>query len=294
MNFRTSAALLLPLASLPLVSCRTMDRMMGRSALDLDKGSVTCDNITEAADEIELGMQQLDVTLAALHSLVERPASDLTAQRETYEDALDDLEGTVKDLRETAEDMRDMGQDYFTEWDDQIAGIRNEEVRQLSTERRKEIEQSFTEVEDQYAQAKSSFEPLLTDLRDIRTALRVDTTVAGIEALQPVVSKVDTEAETVKESLEGVAQRFREACVELSRNGAQARPGAKDGRNEPQPSDSERSEPGPQQQPQPGTESQPSTPRNGSESNVTPPQNQKPRPQAEVGDQQPRSETGAR
>jgi chromosome segregation ATPase len=184
-----------------------------------DKGGETGESITKAADQIELCTQQLDATVAALHAIVDKPATDLTAQRKTYEKALSSLEGTAADLRATAEKMRERGKAYFAEWDQQLASIQNEDIGCAAPTGRKEIEANFSKLQDEYGEAKGSVEPLLADLSDVRTVLKADTTMAGIDGLKPTVKKVDKESGTVGKALKDLGERFRQLGVSLSRSG---------------------------------------------------------------------------
>lgn len=201
---------LVPLALLTLVACQSAD-----------KGAATGTSITKAADQIELGMQQLDATVAALHDLVDNPAPDLGTQRKAYEKNLSSLESTAETVSKMASTMEAKGQAYFMEWDQQLASIQNEDIRERSAERRKAIEASFSKLKEDYGQVKNAFQPLLANLRDIRTALKADLTLPGIASLKPVVKKVDKENDSVKKELKELVERFRELGVDLSRSGPQ-------------------------------------------------------------------------
>jgi|SoiMethySBSTD1v2_1073268.scaffolds.fasta_scaffold44893_2 chromosome segregation ATPase len=213
MNRSLHAATVVLVASLGLFGCKSSD-----------KGEATGASITKAADQIEKGIQELDTTVASLHALVDQPAADLNPQRKTFEKSLSALEGTAADVSETATAMRERGQAYFAQWDQQLASIQNEDIRERSTERRTAIEASLNKLQGDYTEAKTAFEPLLATLRDIRTALKADLTMNGIKALTPTVKEVDKEAGSVSKELRDLAQRFRELGVDLSRNNPTAVP----------------------------------------------------------------------
>lgn len=208
-----SPALPASLALLALLACRSTD-----------KGSATGASITKAADQIELGIQQLDQTVAALHAMADTPATDLTAQRKTFEKALASLESTAEDVRETAAVMKAKGKEYFTQWEQQLASIQNEDIRERSAERRKAIEAGFSSLQTEYGEAKTAFGPLLDNLRDIRTVLKADTTMDGIEAMKPVVKQVDKDAKSVSKELTDLVERFRALGLKLSRVGPAPKP----------------------------------------------------------------------
>lgn len=208
MNFSTRNAALALCASLALFACKSSD-----------SGADTGSSITKAADQIDLGLKQIDATMASLHDLVDRPAADLTVQRSAFEKNLGELETTAKDLSETSADMQAKGSAYFAQWEQQVASIQNEDIREQSADRRKTIEASFSKVRKEYEESKESFDPLLNDLRDIRTALRADLTLNGIDSMKSTVKKVDKNANKSKDNLKDLSEQFRELGVNLSRNG---------------------------------------------------------------------------
>jgi chromosome segregation ATPase len=196
-------------ASLALSACKSSD----------DKGQATGASITKAADLIDRGIHEIDLVVASLHNLTDAPAADLVPQRKDYEKALSTLESTAEEVSKTGAQMRERGAAYFAEWEQQLAAIQNEDIREQSSERRKEIQENFSELQTNYGEAKTAFEPLLSDLRDIRTALQADLTLPGIETLKPVVKDVDKKASNVREELQDLSEGFRELGVTLSRAG---------------------------------------------------------------------------
>ena len=187
-----------------------------------DKGAATGASVTKAADQIEQGIQELDATVASLHTLVDQPTGDLTAHRKAFEKSLSKLEDTADDLSKTATAMKERGQAYFAQWNEQLATIQNEDIRNRTEERRTAIEASFNELQTDYTEAKNAFEPLLANLRDIRTALKADSTMGGIEAIAPALKSADKDAGKVSKELRDLAQRFRDLGVNMSRSGPAA------------------------------------------------------------------------
>jgi hypothetical protein len=203
----TTAALAL-CASLAVFGCKTADG-----------GAQTGTTINKAADQVDLAISQLDTTVAALHSMIERPAPDLTVQRDAFEKSLSALESTAKDVSDSSAEMQANGQAYFAKWNEQVESIHNEDIREQSEDRKKTLQASYDKAQKEFGETKSSFDAVLSDLRDIRTALRADLTMHGLDALKSSVKRVDKNAEKSKDSLKDLSARFREVGAELSRSG---------------------------------------------------------------------------
>ena len=168
---------------------------------------------------MEQGIAQLDGTVAALKELVEKPAPDLAPQFKAFSKNLTQLESTAQDVAALAGKIDTKSQDYFATWDQQIAAVQNENIRERSTERRQAVSASFKKLQSEYAGVREVFKPLLSDLRDIRTVLDADLTVDGLKSIKGTVKDVAGENDSVKKSLQGLAGGFRGLGVKLSRSG---------------------------------------------------------------------------
>jgi ABC-type transporter Mla subunit MlaD len=184
-----------------------------------DRGAAAGKNVTKAAQQIEVGITQLDATVASLKALVENPAAELKTQYKTFSKNLSNLESTAATVRDVSASMQAKGKAYFTEWDKQIAAIQNEDIRERSAERLEKVGKEFEEIGASYAEAKEKFRPLLADLQDIRTALEAELTTGSLDALKDNAEEIADKADSVKETLQELASSFRDLGVKLSSAG---------------------------------------------------------------------------
>jgi predicted nucleic acid-binding Zn-ribbon protein len=208
MNPRFATASLLALTALVSTACKSSDQ-----------GATTGTTITTASEQLAKAATQLDATVASLHSIVETPAADLTVQRSAFEDSLDDLESTIKSMHSTSADMTTNGDLFLAEWDNRIRTIQNEDIREKSEDRRKAVEAGFTKAKKKYGECKTELEPIMRDLSDIRTALKSDLTMHGIDALKPEVKRISKDSKSVSEDLRELSKQFSDVAVEFNRNG---------------------------------------------------------------------------
>lgn len=216
---------MLSLSRSPLVACVlgfALGSALACKSTTSSKGSATGENITKAARLIEKGIAQLDATSASLTDLVTRPAADLEAQYKVFKKNLASLESTAEAVKKTSASMDANGKAYFAEWDQQIAAIQNEDIRERSAERRETVAEGLKEIQSQYAEAKDEFTPLLSDLRDIRTALDAELTMGSVKSLEDDAEDVSDATGDVKETLSDLAGNFRKLGVELSSRGPEA------------------------------------------------------------------------
>jgi DNA repair exonuclease SbcCD ATPase subunit len=192
------------------------------SSTPADKGAAAGKTVNQAANEIDEGVTHLDATISSLNALVKSPAPDLEPQFKEFEKHLAQLESSADDVAGLAARISTRSQEYMKEWDAQIAQVQNEDIRERSVERREEVAKSFKKIEDEYAEVRQEFKPLLGNLRDIRAALRADLTMDGIKAVKGSVGDVQSDSEDVKESLAELVENFRKLGAKLSKSGPPA------------------------------------------------------------------------
>jgi len=194
------------------------------STTPADKGQAAGKTVNEAATQVGEGVTHLDATVAALTSLVKNPAPDLKPQFAAFDSNLSKLESTAKDVADLAHKISLRSQEYFTQWDQQLATVQNEDIRERSASRRADVEKAFQKLQKEYADVEEDFQPLLADLRDIRSALSADLTMDGLKAVKGSVSDVEGESKDVKESLQDLADVFKQLGAKLSTSGPPAPP----------------------------------------------------------------------
>ena len=151
------AFLLLSALSIPLLpSCKSET---------YESGAATGETIRNAADGIDRGITTLDATMASLKDLVENPGADLGPQYKAFAKNVETLDKQAAEVRELATKMEEKGKAYFAQWDQQIASIANEDIKERSQERRKEVDEALEGMKKNYAEAREQFRPLLADLQ---------------------------------------------------------------------------------------------------------------------------------
>jgi hypothetical protein len=189
--------------------------LAGCSSEPVSPAAQTGAKITEAADKINEGSGKIDGTLAALNDLVNNPQGDLAPKFQKFNVSVDDLQSTAIGVSNRVAEMRASGNDYFTNWDQQLAQIKNEDIKSRSAERRNQVLKEFTDIKLAYTQAGMAFRPFMSDLRDIQSALRTDLTVGGIAAVKGAADKANADGAELKTSVDALASEFKDLGVAM-------------------------------------------------------------------------------
>jgi len=185
-----------------------------------NKGTKTSESIMSTADHLAQGREQIDNVNASLTNLSNaQPGQDLRPLYKDYSSNVDKLDSIAADVRKQAEAMRSKGQAYFQEWEAEQAKINNEDIKTRSVQRRAEVEQAFSRINDKSQRLKDAYQPLMSDLKDIRTALNNDLTPGGIAAIKPIANRVAKETVVVKAAAGSVESEFQTLGMNMSAAG---------------------------------------------------------------------------
>jgi outer membrane murein-binding lipoprotein Lpp len=188
----------------------------GCASTGYEKANDTSAAVEEAAREIHRGNGQIDAVLFALSSLVNNPEADIKPQFDKFDSALSKLESLSNDVSEQTASMQAQGADYFRNWDMELAKIQNEDIRSRSAERKRFVAARFDKVRLSYVKTKASFEPFMSDLKDIRTSLATDLTVAGVASIKSTANKAQSSVTPLRESMSDLEADFKALGVSLS------------------------------------------------------------------------------
>lgn len=178
------------------------------------KGYEKADNtgayLESTALRLDRGVAQIDTATAALKDLVDNPQADMKEQFKSYSSAVSGLESLTRDVGTRAAKIQKLGTNYLKKWDEELATIQNEEIRKQSAARKQAVMKKFESMKASYNGARRAFSPLLSDLKDIRTALSTDLTTAGVNSIRNSMAGVNKHADDVRKSLADLSAQFKD------------------------------------------------------------------------------------
>jgi len=189
---------------------------VGCKTTGYEKQTATGNSLRESADRIDLTQKKLDETMASLTNLVNNPNPDLRPQYQAFSGNVNSLDSLAKSVHSQVVSMEKKGKEFFADWDQQLAAIKNEEIRTRGEARRAEVTNAFANVKREYAQSEDGFQPLLSDLRDIQRYLGTDLTPAGVASMKNTAAKANNDANKLNESLSNLTAEFNKLGVSMS------------------------------------------------------------------------------
>ena len=161
-------------------------------------------SIAEFRDEILNVKKEVDATMTALDKVVTTAATDPRKAFKEFDKAVPRIDDAAKKAKKRAEDMRERGQAYFKEWERELAGVNNPEIRKLAEERKAKLQTAFDSIKGFMEPARDQFNTWLADLKDLQKYLSNDLTIGGIDAAKELIGKAKTEGQGVQQSMDKV------------------------------------------------------------------------------------------
>ena len=182
----------------------------------------TANTLKKSSDLVTRANSLIDASMAKLNDLVSNPNPDLRDQFKAFSSSVTVLGATADDVDSKAEQMKSQGGAYFARWDQEMATIQNEDIRNRSETRKSEVEKKFSRISQSYLETKLAFQPFISDLRDVQKFLGADLTVGGLASIKEVAAKATQDASALKEPLSKLSDEFKDLGLSLSPT-AQAR-----------------------------------------------------------------------
>lgn len=202
-----------------IASCSSTGSSKGYS-----RGEDASKGMDKTSSEVEAIVTQTDLTLSSLSNLVYNPAPDLVPQYKNFQGANKKLSSLSGSVDKKAAEMKERADAYFAEWDKGMTNITNAGLRKTSEERRAEVSNAFEGVAQSLKKSKDSFDPFLSDLKDIQQVLNLDLTQGGLESVKSTTKKALAHGEDLRSALQDAAKDIRDLAAKMSSKGPAAAP----------------------------------------------------------------------
>jgi len=161
-------------------------------------------SIAELRDEIVDIKSEVDATMASLDKITAQATVDPRKAFKEFEKGVPQIDSAAKKAKKRADDMKKSGQTYFQQWEKELAGVNDPDIRKLAEERKTKLQATFGNIKTFMEPARDEFQPWLAHLKDLQKYLSQDLTIAGIDAAKEQIAKTKSEGYAVQQSLDKV------------------------------------------------------------------------------------------
>ena len=170
-------------------------------------------------NNINLVALQLDATGASLDELMRPGQSDVKKAFNSYTDNISKIEKMEKDFAKHADEMKARGKDYFEEWQKEGDKYKNQQIQELSDQRRSELGEIYGRIAENSVGVTEAFKKYVSDSKEIQNYLSNDLTPKGIEAIAALSRRVVDNGENLRNAIKNVQTAIVRAREEMSQSG---------------------------------------------------------------------------
>jgi len=190
--------------------------MSGCATSGYKQADKTGAGIAEFRDEVINLKQAVDGAMAKLTKITEVAASDPRKAYQAFAKSVDNVEKSRAKAGKRAASMKAAGEAYFEQWEAQLATIENPEIRNLAAERKTKLSDIFGKLRPQMERARDDFDPFMADLKDLRSFLGQDLTIAGVDAAKEIIAKTRDHGVALQESLDKLITEMNSIAAALT------------------------------------------------------------------------------
>jgi hypothetical protein len=188
----------------------------GCASTGYEKGDVAAASMQNAATEVQAEQRALDGTVAALGELMNAQGGDLSMPFKQYSYSLDRLIAAAHRTETTGKKMEVKNAEYVDAWDRQLQSIDYQHIRDLSEARRTEVTNRMETISRRYHESQAAVQPLISYFEDIRKALSIDLTPAGLDSLKEVVTNANNNVAKVQTALAALSTELTDSSAKMS------------------------------------------------------------------------------
>ena len=173
----------------------------------VQRTATAVDGLNAMAQELGSARQTVDDTLAALQEL-SAAQGDLLGPFQQFIDLHARVDEADQRLAERADDMRTRARDYITNWEVEVYGVEDPNLRQQAEARRSDVRASYGRLADNTRALRDTMQPFRRQLDDLQTFLANDLTQAGVRAAGPSIQRATQSGRQVQQRMDALIQEL--------------------------------------------------------------------------------------
>ncbi len=197
------------LGTVPFSGCSSTRSKSNQTA------TIKSPSMTQLRDELRATRTSLNRTTEALNRI---PASsNALGEYNNYSKELSALQKISASSLINSDNTRDIGNTFFTYWEQETQSIQVPEVREIADQHRTSVQSSYNALTTPLANARSRLTDVTTLLADLRKALALDLSAAGISGLRKQTEKATVQSAELATTLDNLATEVDKIANALPR-----------------------------------------------------------------------------
>jgi len=205
----TGLLVLTLVGTLPFSGCKS--RPAKSRQAEINKAA----SMTQLRDDLRTTRASLNRTTDSLNRI--QAAPNALGEYNNYSNELTVLQKLSANSLINPDQVRETGTIFFNNWEQETQSIQFPEVREIADQRRTSVQSSFIALSTPLAAARTRLTEVTTLLTDLRKALSLDLTAAGISALRKQTEKATVQSTELANVLDSLATEVDKIANALPR-----------------------------------------------------------------------------
>lgn len=174
-------------------------------------------SVGDALAEGNATRSQLSSTMSSLNALLAtKPGADLRPAYQAYVDNVEKTKQAAAATKTRVDGMNADSANYFGSWKSDNEAISNQNLRNVANKRLDTVQKDYRSSIASLQAASAKFQPFLSDLTDIQTALSNDLTANGLKAAKGVFKKANKDHGEVQKEIDTAIHHLQATQASLS------------------------------------------------------------------------------
>ncbi len=182
----------LPLAALVLTGCSSL-YYASMEKLGKEKRDILVQRVIDGKKDQEKAKEQLKTTLEAFQELTGFDGGNLEKTYKKLNGSLEDAQSRAKDLTNRVASIDQVAGDLFNDWDKEIGGMKNGELRNKSRRILRDTKQRHLQYMQKMRATEKKIAPVLQAFQDQVTFLKHNLNAKAIGSLKSTSTKLDSD-----------------------------------------------------------------------------------------------------
>lgn len=210
-----TARVFLLLGALSLAGCSSL-YYGAMEKIGKEKRDILIQRIAAGKKDQEEAREQLKTTLEVFQQLAGVESGKLDKAYKKLNQEFERSEQRAKDLRERVESIDRVGKDLFTEWEQELAAMKDRNLKTRSQQMLRDTRQRHQQYVRRMQQTVRKMEPVLGSFRDQVLFLKHNLNAQAVGALQTTAAKLDGEVGALVKDIEASMIAADEFIASLS------------------------------------------------------------------------------
>ncbi len=196
-----TARVFLLLAALSLAGCSSL-YYGAMEKIGKEKRDILIQRIAAGKKDQQEAREQLKTTLEVFQELAGVESGKLDKAYKKLNQEFERSEQRAKDLRERVESIDRVGKDLFSEWEQELAAMKDRNLKSRSQQMLRDTRQRHQQYVRRMQQTVRKMEPVLGSFRDQVLFLKHNLNAQAVGSLQTTAAKLDGEVGALVKDIE--------------------------------------------------------------------------------------------